>query len=290
MEMHQIRYFLGVCDHGGFSRAAQAFDITQPALTTAIRKLEEELGGALFHREGKRLVLSRLGETIRPHLEQILAGCQLAKTSARDFHLLKNVPLRIGLMPSLGPAKLARTLQVYRQIQPGVEIEIHGAPVSSLIHSLESGALDAVLMSAPDGLPDTLRGERLFGERYMVICPRGHRFESQDVVRLADMNGESYVDRLACEMREKVASLCREGDVNLYAAVRSDREDWIGDLVAAGLGVAFLPEYSVTHADIVARPLVDPDVSREILLVDVRGRQRNPMMIRLMDALKRSHP
>lgn len=90
------------------------------------------------------------------------------------------------------------------------------------------------------------------------------------------MSGENYVDRLSCEMREAVMALCGERKVELYAHYRSEREDWIEAMVAAGLGFAFMPEYSVRYEGVLARPLVDPQVERTLMLVDVRGRRRSP--------------
>jgi DNA-binding transcriptional LysR family regulator len=77
-------------------------------------------------------------------------------------------------------------------------------------------------------------------------------------------------------MRETVMAVCAQREIDLYAHVRSEREDWIEAMVAAGLGFAFLPESSVVHRGVVARPLVDPAVERQLLLADVRGRQRSP--------------
>ena len=72
MEMHQVRYFLALCESLSFTRAAEQCHVSQPALTTAIRKLEEEVGGPLFHREGKRLLPTELGKLMRPRLEQMM--------------------------------------------------------------------------------------------------------------------------------------------------------------------------------------------------------------------------
>src|SRR2546421_689636 len=101
MELQQVRYFLAVCEHAGFSRAAEACNVTQPALTTGVKRLEQDIGGILFHREGKRLVLSDLGQRVKPHLEQLLREQDAALSLARDFRLLKAMPLRVGVMPTV---------------------------------------------------------------------------------------------------------------------------------------------------------------------------------------------
>lgn len=276
MELQQIRYFLGIHEHGGFSRAAQACDVSQPALTAAIKKLETEIGAPLFHREGKRLVLTELGRMVKPHLEQVLAGTQTAREIARNFTLLRQVPLRIGVMSTIGPVRVSRFFRLFRQNNPGVELTVHDAVLPALLHDLERGELDLVLVSAPQGLGDTFRSEPLYRERYVAVFPPGHRFERLNAITLADVSGEDYVDRLACEFREAVMAVCGQRKVELYATFRSEREDWVESMVLAGLGFAFMPEYSVRLSGLLQRPLIDPPVERTVLIAEVRGRKRSP--------------
>jgi len=276
MEMHQVRYFLALCEHGGFARAATACGVSQPALTTAMKRLEQELGGPLFHREGRRLVLSRLGQMVRPHIEKLQEQSHTTAQIARNFRLLKSAPLAIGVMPSIGPAWMSSFLERFRARAPSAEVAVSAAPLLPLLKDLANGDLDFALVSAPDGVPDEFRTEVCYRERYVVAFPRGHRFERLETVGLGDVDGESYVDRLACELRETVMAICDQRKVRLYASYRSEREDWVEAMVARGLGVAFMPEHSVSRADVRSRPLVDPVVERTLLLVDVRGRRRAP--------------
>jgi len=276
MELQQIRYFLAIHQHGGFSRAAQDCDVSQPALTAAIKKLETEVGAPLFYREGKRLVLTELGRMVKPHLEQVLSGTQTAREIARNFTLLRQAPLRVGVMTTIGPVRISQFLRRFHQSNPGVELTVRDASLQPLLHELENGELDVAVVSAPDGLDDTFRSEHLYRERYVVVFPPGHRFERMSAITLTDVSGEAYVDRLACEMREAVLAVCSQREVELYATFRSEREDWIESMVLTGHGFAFMPEYSVRSGGLLQRPLVDPPVERTVLIAEVRGRQRTP--------------
>jgi LysR family hydrogen peroxide-inducible transcriptional activator len=93
MEMHQIRYFLAVCETLNFTRAAEQCHVTQPALTRAVQKLEDEPGGLLFRRERHLTHLTDLGRLIRPQLEQIWKETEAAKTTAKSFLKLEDAPL-----------------------------------------------------------------------------------------------------------------------------------------------------------------------------------------------------
>jgi DNA-binding transcriptional LysR family regulator len=286
MELQQVRYFLALCEHGSFSRAAEACDVSQPALTAAIKKLEEETGGPLFHREGKRLVVSELGRIVRPHLEQVVGERDAALRVARDFRLLRATPLRIGVIPTIGPVRLAGFFEHYRAQEPGVELAVREAPLEPLLGELERGELDLAIVNAPGGLSDTFRAEPLYRERYVVVFAPGHRFESLQTVKLGEVSGQPYVDRLSCEMREMVIKLCADREIELYATFRSEREDWVEAMVKARLGFAFMPEYSVTLDGVRTRPLADPAVERTVQIVDVRGRQRTPAAKQFVDGVR----
>jgi DNA-binding transcriptional LysR family regulator len=285
MELYLIRYFLSVCEHGSFSRAADACDISQPAITAAIKKLEAEIGSPLLHREGKRVVMTELGCRMRPHLQQVLEETQRAEEVARNFRLLKQAPLRIGTMSTIGPAQVAGFLGAYRSRHPGVELTVEEGPLPALLRDLEAGGLEIAIVSSPEALPDAFRAETLYRERYVVAFPRGHAFERLEQVTLQDTSGKDYVDRLACELREIVMGVCRERGVTLYAGFRTDREDWVQSMVLAGLGFAFMPEHSVTLPSVLTRPLVDPPVEREVVAVEVRGRKRSTATGLFFDAL-----
>jgi len=276
MELRQIRYFLSICEHNGFSRAAEACGVTQPALTKAIKSLEDEVGGAIFHREGRRLVLSELGQMVRPHLQRLAGEQDAALTVAKNFKLLKQAPLRVGILPTIGPARIGRFLGVFRDDNPGVELAVSEGSTNTLAKQLERAELDVALANGIGGFGDPFRAEQLYNERYVVIFPPGHRFEKLDAVRLADLDGEDYVDRLACEMREMVMGVLGERSIQLYAKFRSEREDWVQTMVLSGLGFAFMPEYSVTVGGLLSRPLIEPAVSRDVQAFEMRGRRRSP--------------
>ena len=96
MEMHQVRYFLALCGELNFTRAAERCHVAQPSLTRAIKQLEEEMGGALFHRERANTHLSELGRTLKPYLEQVYARAEQAKREAQDFIRLRRRRCGLG--------------------------------------------------------------------------------------------------------------------------------------------------------------------------------------------------
>lgn len=288
MEMHQVRYFLAAAKTLSFTRAAEDCHVSQPALTMAIKKLEAQLGSPLFHREGRQNRLTEFGRRMQPHLSQILQQAKAAETVAKDFRLLNQVPVRLGVMSTIGPMRVAALLAAFEQQSAGVEVAVRDGAPEALAAQLDADEIDLAMLNPLDGLGDGYRVEALYTERYVVLLPPEHPLRERNAVGLRDLSEQAYVDRLSCEMRDMVMGVCSEVGVKLYARFRSEREDWVQAMVMANIGFAFMPEYSITHPDSVRRPLVDPSVERTISLITVPGRQHSPAVAALIRAM-RSH-
>lgn len=286
MEMHQVRYFLAAASTLNFTRAAQQCNVSQPALTTAIKKLEERLGTPLFHREGRNPTLTDFGRRMLPHLQQLLQQADAAEKVAKDFRLLDRVPVRIGVMSTIGPTRFARLLASVHQSCPGIDTGVHHGAPEALAAQLSADELDFVVVNQLDGLGEAYRAETLYTERYVVLLPPEHPLRDRNALTLRDLSGEPYVDRLSCEMREMVMAVCNERGVNLYARFRSEREDWVEAMVMAKVGFAFMPEYSVLHPDSIRRPLVEPALERTISLLSVPGRRHSPAVSSMLRAVR----
>jgi DNA-binding transcriptional LysR family regulator len=276
MEMFQVRYVLAAARLLNFTKAAAHCNVSQPALTKAVKTLEAELGAQVFHREGKKILLSDFGRSLLPHLQQILHETEATRNLADNFRLLNNVPIRLGVMSTVGPVRLSRFLAKFQADHHGVEVAVTEASADDLKRQLESAELDLAVLNAMDDARGSFKVQDLYNERYVVIFPPDHRLANLNAIKLSDLSGEPYVDRLSCEMREMVMAVCASNNVTLYARFRSEREDWVQAMVLARIGFAFMPECSVTLPDLLQRPLTEPEVSRTISLLSVPGRPYSP--------------
>jgi LysR family hydrogen peroxide-inducible transcriptional activator len=286
MEMHQIRYFLAVCETLNFTRAAEQCHVTQPALTRAIQKLEEELGGLLFRRERHLTHLTDLGRLIRPQLEQIWKQTEGAKTTARSFLKLENAPLNLGVMCTIGPLRGIGFVTDFWRANQGVEITLREGVPAALSELLREGELDLAVMAQSEPFEERFVVQPLYRERFVVAFPPGHRFAEKNGVPMAEVDGESYLLRINCEFKDHLRDLRQQQGVELRQAYRSEREDWIQTMVMAGIGICFLPEYSVLLPGLQTRPLIDPEVTREVSLVTVAGRRFSPAVAAFVRAIK----
>lgn len=277
MEMHQVRYFLAVAEELNFTRAAEKCHVAQPSLTRAIKLLEEELGGVLFHRERANTHLSELGRIVMPHLAQVWSETQETKNLAIGFRTLTRTKLRLGVMCTVAPNQLIDLFVGLQVHHPDIDLEIVDASARDLHKRLLAGDLEVALYCAMGELAD----ERthlmpLFREQMMIVLKRDHRLASDNAIRVSDLDGLNYLNRVNCEFIGHLAPHLLEQGVSCKTVYRSERDDWILAMVAAGLGYGFMPESCVAHPGIIMRPLIEPEFWREVNLVTVRGRPHSP--------------
>jgi DNA-binding transcriptional LysR family regulator len=289
MEMHQIRYFLAVCETLNFTRAAESCNVTQPALTRAVQKLEEEMGGLLLRRERSRTHLTEFGQAMRPHLEDILRNTEAANTTAKSFLTLQEGALRLGVMCTVGPLRCIGVMARFNLEHPAIAISLREGVPQRLAELLAAGELDLAIMAVAQGSSEQFQVKPLYRERFVVAFPPGHRFQGQEMVRTADCNGESYLMRMNCEYATYWDDFLDEQRIALKEVYRSEREDWIQTMVMAGLGICFMPEFSPSLPGLSTRPLVEPEVHREIALVTVPGRRFSPAVAAFVKTVTQHH-
>ncbi|MEO3473657.1 LysR family transcriptional regulator [Roseomonas sp. CAU 1739] len=287
MEIHEIRYFLAVCQALNFTKAAEQCNVSQPALTRAIQKMEGELGGLLFSRERGNTHLTELGRLMHPHFEEVMARTVAARDSALRFLRLESAHLRVGVMSTIGPMRFVGFLNRFRADHGGIELTLSEAVASRLSVSLMAGEIDIAVMAQPEDFDERLRAEPLYRERFVVACPIGHPFERRNAITMKDMDGQTYLQRANCEFRDVLRERCESAGAYINRSYRSEREDWIQTMIAAGMGVCFIPEFSATHPGLVLRRVEEPEVVRSICLVTVAGRRWSPAVASFVQAIRR---
>jgi LysR family hydrogen peroxide-inducible transcriptional activator len=275
MDFQEIRYFLALSRTLSFTKAAKACGVSQPTLTRAIRRMEDELGGLLFSRERNNTHMTELGQLIEPHLAEVESRAGEAKKTAERFLKLEKAHLALGVMCTIAPVQFVSFLSRFRSDNPGVEITLLESVPDELCKLLVEGKLDVALMARPDGFPEPLRATKLYREPFVIACAAGHRFANKPKIPMSELDGEFYFSRINCEFYDLLDELCRNEGAKLLKSYRSEREDWILTMVAAGLGVCFLPEYTAVFPGVVACPVVSPAVARDVCLVTVAGRRRS---------------
>lgn len=287
MELHEIRYFLALSHTLNFTRAAEQCNVTQPALTRAIRSLEDKAGGALIHRERGNTHLTELGRLMQPYFAEVLGRMEEARRRAQDFVRLNDTTLRVGLMCTIGPSKLIDLFRAFHHRYKGVQLYLKDGPAGILDEYLTQGDLDVAIYCKPEAPSEALHTLPLYSERFVVAVAPSHRLAVLSQIRLADLEGENYLNRANCEYKDVLRDLRERQGVDIRYMYASERDDWIQCMVLAGLGFTLIPEYAVTVPGLVTRPLVEPEVTRRVNLVTVRGRPHSPAVGAFVHELRR---
>lgn len=289
MDIHHIRYFLAVCETLNFTRAAEKCNVTQPALSRAIQQLEEEVGGLLFRRERNLTHITDLGLLMRPRLQQIVDGLSDVKRDAKRFLTLEEANITLGIMCTIGPRRLTGLLAEFGRKFPGVSIKLVEGIARDLADKIEKGEIDLAIMANPDGFSERIEVHSLYGERFVIAFPEQHRFAIMNGIPMREIHGENYLRRINCEYRDTLSRIADECQADAPLVFASEREDWIQNMVAGGLGICIIPEFSAVIPGIQVRPLVDPEVSRDVSLIWMAGRRHSPAVSAFIK-LSRGHP
>ncbi|MGO8920405.1 MAG: LysR family transcriptional regulator [Stellaceae bacterium] len=278
MELHQVRYYVALCRTLNFTRAAEACNVTQPALTRAIQKLEEELGGPLFRRERSLTQLTELGRLMRPLLEQTLAAAQSAKEHATRFRKSEVAVLRLGLPPTISARVLLSSLRELTRRLPHLEVELKMADDAALIDVMLQGEVDLAFLSPLGPLPERLHTWPLFKEGFRVAFGEGHRLAALDAITPASLDGEVLLARRGCAATLALRDRCVEAGVKLPLRHLCDSEEHLQQLAASGLGIALLPQHLPVLSSMLTRPLREPPLERSVVLATVSRRRYSPSL------------
>ncbi len=273
MEIHQVRYFLAVCEQLNFTKAARKCHVTQPSLTRAIQLLEKEFGGYLFHRERSRIQLTELGSIVLPYLQEVWERTRVAKQQAKEFASRAPTQLNLAIMCTIAPGLLIQMFTRFRAARPDIKLDVIDGTAQSIEEQLIGAAAEVAIYCRPDRVPDPrLNYLPLFREQMMIVLAAGHRLSARRSIEIKDLAGEPYVQRSACEFNDMVDAIFDARGVDCDTVYRSDRDDWVLAMIASGFGFGFFPKYSIAHPGVVAIPLVDPEFWREVCLTTVKGR------------------
>lgn len=279
MELHQVRYFLALAQSLNFTRAAEQCNVTQPALTKAIQKLELELGGELLYRERQLTQLTDLGKLLLPMFETTLSAAVSIRLQAEGFRHKTVAPLKIGLAPCISASLVATPLLQIAETMPGLQVELEEAPPKRLIEMLLEGHVNAAICADDlEILPDRIDFWRLFEERFTVLVARQGPLSGDGPIPGEALTEAVWVEQIGCETArrfwaERPANLNR-----LRVGHRSRHLDHLQQLVKAGLGVMLAPEHMPYVSDLTRRVIEGDEFRREIRLLVMSGRRYLPAL------------
>ena len=245
MTLTELRYIVTLAQEQHFGRAAERCNVSQPTLSIAVKKLEEELGVALFERTKLRVITTPLGEQIinkaRKVLEQTADIRDIADTGRDQL----NSPLAVGALYTVGPYLMPQFIPLLQELASGMPLYVEEGDSDTLAKKLRGGDLDAIIVSLPFNEPDVVT-QPLFDEPFVVLIPENHRLAASDTVKPEDLNDREVLllNEGHCFRDQVLAALPHLKPADGQTArglFQGSTLEALRLMVASGLGVTILP-------------------------------------------------
>ena len=286
MELRQLAYFVAVAEERQFTRAAARVHVVQSTLSASINTLERELGTALLIRSSRRVELTAAGGALLPAARRTLAAAEDARAAVDAVHGLLRGHLTIGVAQALGHVDLPALLVQFHQHYPGVDLSLHRSTIDGLVSDTASGELDLAFVNRPF---DTRRVDELpLGvESLLLIVSPDDPVAGQRVVALTDLRHRDFVGmHKKFAIRTRIDASCAAVGFNCTVCCESDALSDLVDLVASGMGIAFLPSVVAKKADRVVALNTEPGIPWELCAVTATGRPPSPAAAAFLDMLR----
>lgn len=295
MNLRDLGYFIALADHLHFGRAAAASFVSQPTLSTQIRKLEEELGVALVERAPRNVMLTAAGRDVAARARRVMAEIEQMREAARRSQDPEAGRVALGLFPTLGPYLLPHVVPAIRARFPELELLLVEEKSDVLLERLQQGRLDAALLALPVG-DDQLHVEFLFEEPFVLAVPEAHPLAGRGPIALDDLADERLL--LLADghcLRDQALDVCHLSGAGEKGGFQATSLETLRQMVAANVGVTLLPTLAVKPP--VARSenieLVDfrvPAPSRRIAMVWRRSTAMGDFLGELAQVMRRLPP
>lgn len=242
MELRQLRAFVHVTHAGTFTRAADELHLTQSAVSTAVAKLEAELGFVLLRRTARGVELTEAGEAVFERAREIVANADAIRSDLAALRGLLEGTVALGTMLPPGPIDLPGLLATFHASHPGITVRVREGSAPDILAGLRRDELDVAFTGVePGALEDGLAGERMLGEELVLITPAGHR-----PLSLAELGGVPFVGyRRGSALRDTVDHALRAALATPEIVFETDELVSVRELVARGLGVSIVPRSTV---------------------------------------------
>ncbi len=290
MELHQLRYFVAVAQAGNFSRAAERCHVSQPSMSQQIQKLERQFKQPLFHRLGRKAVLTDAGRLLLDRAMSILASVDDAERRLRAGDDASSGRLAIGAIPTIAPYVLPPTLKAFARHCPDAELIVREDTTANLVPAVVEGELDLALVALPLAEPH-LEEEPLRTEPLLLAMPASHPLRDRKRVTVRDLADERFIllGEMHC-LADQVLNFCRAHECQPFIACKSAQITTIQQLIALGQGVSLLPELAAksdASGQIIYRPLAGDQPQRTLGVVWHRHYFHSPLATKFLAELRR---
>ncbi len=245
MNLRDLKYLVALMDHKHFGQAAEACFVSQPTLSTQIKKLEEELGVPLVERSSRHVMLTDVGLEIAGRARAVLDEVNQMRELARRTRDPEAGTIRLGIFPTLAPYFLPHVIPQLRKRFAKLTLLLTEEKTEEVLRRLRDGRLDVAVLALPVG-DATLHEEFLFEEQFLLAVPDTHPIARQKKLTIADLEG---LDLLLLEdghcLREHALAVCRLSGADEQSGFRATSLETLRQMVGSGVGITLLPALAV---------------------------------------------
>ncbi len=245
MNLRDLQYLVALAEHRHFGHAAEACFVSQPTLSTQIRKLEDELGVTLIERTPRQALLTEVGRDIAQRARAVLDEVEQIRNVARRTSDPESGTLRLGIFPTLGPYLLPHVVPLIHERFPRLELLLVEEKTEEVLKRLREGKLDAGIVALPVH-DEHLHAEFLFEEPFLLAVPEGHPLTSKRALKLADLADQNLLllEDGHC-LRDQALEVCHLAGAGEKSGFRATSLETLRQMVAAGVGITLLPTLAV---------------------------------------------
>jgi DNA-binding transcriptional LysR family regulator len=290
MEMSQLEFFVKVAEEGSFSRAADSVSRTQPAVSIAVRRLEDEIGAPLFDRAQKTPVLTDVGRVVLDYAQRILKLRDQAREAVSEIRTLETGRVRIGANESTSLYLLPEIILGFREKHPRIKLEITRVPSEELPREVLDRNIDFALMAYEPKDRDLESFPVLEDELVLIMHPK-HRLVPTGSVTVKELGQESFLaHNVKSGSRQKVVETFAKANTPLNISLELATVETIKRFVQKRMGLAFVPRMCVT--DELARgtlktiPVKGLTYHRTLWATHRRGAVHGPAVAAFLEVLK----
>ncbi|WP_168582017.1 LysR substrate-binding domain-containing protein [Gephyromycinifex aptenodytis] len=292
MNLRDLEYLVALADHRHFGRAAAACFVSQPTLSTQLKKLEGELGAELIERGSRGVLLTATGDQVVARARAMLGEADDIRSIATQARDPRSGTLRLGVFPTLAPYLLPHVMPALRSRFPQLELLLVEEKTGELLDQLHSGRVDAAVLALPV-TSESLESVPLFREEFLLAVPRTHPLAQQDAPLTLAQLGSTDLLLLAeghC-LRDQALAVCHTAGLRERDGFRATSLETLRHMVASGVGVTLMPELSVSppvpaYDDITLRRLGPSAPYRDVGLLWRRGSVYRDLMSDLAESLR----
>jgi LysR family transcriptional regulator, hydrogen peroxide-inducible genes activator len=294
MTLNELRYIVAVANERSFGRAAQRCFVSQPALSVAIQKLEDELGARLFERSKSEITVTALGARIVEQAQKVLEDAAQIREIAQAGRNPLAGPLKLGVIFTVAPYLLPDLISMLRKRAPQMPLELEENLTEHLETGLKSGRIDAAIIALPFAPPGVVT-EFLYEEPFEVVVPTGHKWATRKSIRPEELAAEHPILlNVGHCFRDQVLDACPELNRAEAQVARTSSLETVRNMVASGLGVSVLPRDALTpkyHSRLVVPvPFARPAPSRRVALAYRKSFPRPEAIAAVRDAVAVCRP